>query len=158
MILDAPVTHLDAAFYDDGNTLATEEFPALQRDPVAQSKWVIDWNYNSTLQIRLEACDTVVLKDVSTVAALYGIFSRQIRHGDGHKSYGVHNCIHWDVTKYVATCRRKKRPRVIAKIEEFASGRADVVLLSNRRQTRRRLRLIAPEQRRTPSRRGRGAA
>ncbi|KUM99371.1 topology modulation protein [Streptomyces yokosukanensis] len=147
-ILDAPVTHLDAAFYDDAwNALPMEKFAALQRDLVAQPKWVIDGNYNSTLQIRLEACDTVVLMDVSTVAALYGIFSRQIRHGAGHKGNGVHNRIHWGVIKYVATYRRKMRPRVMVKIEEFASGRADVVLLRNRRQTRRWLRKVAAEHR-----------
>lgn len=147
-ILDAPVTHLDAAFYDDAwNALPMEKFAALQRDLVEQPKWVIDGNYNSTLQIRLEACDTVVLMDVSTVAALYGIFSRQIRHGAGHKGNGVHNRIHWGVIKYVATYRRKMRPRVMAKIKEFASGRAEVVLLRNRRQTRRWLRKVAAEHR-----------
>ncbi|MDK9494341.1 topology modulation protein [Streptomyces katrae] len=147
-ILDAPVTHLDAAYYDDAwNELSTEKFTALQRELVAQPRWVIDGNYNSTLQIRLETCDTVVLMDVSTVAALYGILSRQIRHGAGHKGNGVHNRIHWGVIKYVATYRRKMRPRVMAKIEEFASGRADVVLLSNRRQTRRWLRKVDAERR-----------
>ncbi|MFJ3090118.1 hypothetical protein [Streptomyces sp. NPDC086838] len=47
--------------------------------------------------------------------------------------------------KYVATYRRKMRPRVMAKIEEFGSG-ADVVLLANRRQTLRWLRKVAAEQ------------
>ncbi|MCX4785421.1 topology modulation protein [Streptomyces sp. NBC_01221] len=146
-ILDAPVTHLDAAFYDDEwNALLMEKFADLQGEVVSQPRWVIDGNYNSTLQIRLEACDTVVLMDVSTVAALYGILSRQIRHGAGHKGKGVHNRIHWGVIKYVATYRRKMRPRVMAKIEEFAAGRADVVLLANRRQTRRWLRKAAAEQ------------
>jgi hypothetical protein len=79
----------------------------------------------------------VILMDVSTVAALYGILSRQIRHGTGHKGNGVHNRTHWGVIKYVATYRRMMRPRVRAKIEEFAAGRADVVLLADRRQTRR---------------------
>ncbi|MFI8499745.1 topology modulation protein [Streptomyces sp. NPDC085524] len=147
-ILDAPVTHLDAAYYDDEwNELPSEKFTALQRELVSQPRWVIDGNYNSTLQIRLEACDTVVLMDVSTMAALYGILSRQIRHGAGHKGNGVHNRIHWGVIKYVATYRRKMRPRVMAKIEEFASGRADVVLLSNRRRTHRWLRKVAAEHR-----------
>lgn len=146
-ILDAPVTHLDAAFYDDEwNALPKDEFADLQRELVATPRWVIDGNYNSTLPVRLEACDTVILMDVSTVAALYGVLSRQIRHGAGHKGNGVHNRIHWGVITYVATYRRKMRPRVIAKIEEFASGRADVVLLANRRQTRRWLRKAAAEQ------------
>ncbi|MEU8526823.1 topology modulation protein [Streptomyces sp. NPDC048629] len=147
-ILDAPVTHLDAAFYDDEwNERPMERFADLQRELVAQPRWVIDGNYNSTLQIRLEACDTVVLMDASTVAALYGIFSRQIRHGAGQQGNGVHNRINWGVIKYVATYRHKMRPRVMAKIGEFASGRADVVLLSSRRQTRRWLRKVAAEHR-----------
>ncbi|MFF1676134.1 topology modulation protein [Streptomyces sp. NPDC058256] len=146
-VLDAPVTHLDAAYYDDEwNELPKERFATLQRDLVAQPTWVIDGNYNATLQIRLEACDTVVLMDMSTPAALWGILSRQIRHGAGHKGNGVHNRIHWGVVKYVATYRRKMRPRVMAKIERFASGRADVVLLTSRRRTRRWLQKAAAEQ------------
>ncbi|MCX5277762.1 MULTISPECIES: topology modulation protein [Streptomyces] len=145
-ILGAPVTHLDAVFYDDAwNALDQEKFTTLQRDLVAAPKWVIDGNYNSTLQTRLEACDTVVLMDVSTVAALWGIFSRQIRHGAGHKGDGVHNRIHWGVIKYVATYRRKMRPRVIAKIDEFARGHAEVVLLTGRRHTRRWLQQVAAQ-------------
>jgi len=146
-ILGAPVTHLDATFYDDQwNALPADEFTRLQRRLVAQPRWVIDGNYNSTLQVRLEACDTVVLMDVSTVAALYGILSRQIRHGAGHQGNGVHNRITWNVITYMATYRRKMRPRVMAKIEEFAAGGADVVLLSTRRGARRWLREVAAEQ------------
>ncbi|MFD6128803.1 topology modulation protein [Streptomyces diastaticus] len=144
-ILDAPVTHLDAVFYDDEwNALPMDEFTDIQRELVAQPRWVIDGNYSSTLQVRLEACDTVVLMDVSTVAALYGILSRQVRQGAGHKGNGVHNRIHWGVVKYVLTYRRKMRPRVMTKIEESGSG-TDVVLLANRRQTRRWLRRVAAE-------------
>ncbi|GHF27681.1 topology modulation protein [Streptomyces mashuensis] len=145
-LLGAPVTHLDAAFYDEEwNELPMAEFAELQRNLVAQPAWVIDGNYNSTLRIRLEACDTVVLMDVSTPAALWGIFSRQIRHGAGHRGNGVHNRIHWGVIKYVATYRRKMRPRVMAKIEQFAAGHATVVLLTSRRHTRRWLRQVAAE-------------
>ncbi|UKY49898.1 topology modulation protein [Streptomyces inhibens] len=145
-ILDAPVTHLDSAFYDDEwNALPMEKFAEVQRGLVAQPTWIIDGNYNSTLQIRLEACDTVVLMDVSTPAALWGIFSRQIRHGAGHKGNGVHNRITWGVIKYVATYRRKMRPRVMTKIEEFAAGHTEVVLLTSRRHTRRWLQQVAAQ-------------
>jgi adenylate kinase family enzyme len=143
-ILDAPVTHLDAVYYDDDwNPLDQETFASLQRDLVSRPTWVIDGNYNSTLQTRLEACDTVVLMDVSTLAALWGIFSRQLRHGAGHKGNGVHNRIHWGVITYVATYRHRMRPRVLAKINEFATDHAEVILLTNRRHTRHWLREVA---------------
>ncbi|MFI5772208.1 hypothetical protein ACIA74_27520 [Streptomyces sp. NPDC051658] len=49
-ILDAPVTHLDAAFYDDEwNALPRDKFTDVQRELVSQPRWVIDANYNSTL-------------------------------------------------------------------------------------------------------------
>lgn len=146
-ILDAPVTHLDAVFYDDEwNALPMEKFALVQQDLAARPDWVIDGNYNSTLQIRLEACDTVVLMDVSTIAALWGVISRQIRHGAGHKGNGVHNRIHWGVLKYVATYRRKMRPRVVSKVDEFAAAHAKVVFLTSRRRTRRWLKQVAATQ------------
>ncbi|MEV4102637.1 hypothetical protein AB0J42_20480 [Nonomuraea sp. NPDC049649] len=59
-LLNAPVIHLDAVYYDDEwNPLPPEKFEAAQRELVAQPRWVIDGNYNSSLHIRLEACDTV---------------------------------------------------------------------------------------------------
>jgi len=142
-VLDVPVIHLDAVYFDDEwNALPMEKFAQAQRGLVATPRWVIDGNYNSTLAIRLEACDTVVFMDISTSAALWGIISRQIRHGAGHQGSGVHNRITWGVLKYVATYRRQMRPRVLAKIHEHASGHAEVVLLTSRRHTRRWLRQV----------------
>jgi adenylate kinase family enzyme len=70
-IREVPVTHLDAVFYDtEWNELPAADFAEAQRSLVAEHGWVIDGNYRSTLPIRLAACDTVVLVDVSTAAAL----------------------------------------------------------------------------------------
>jgi hypothetical protein len=66
---------------------------------------------------------------VSSLAALGGIFTRQVRHGTGHEGNGVHNRIHRGVIKYVATCRCRMRRQVMAKIDELATGHAEVVLL-----------------------------
>ena len=71
--------------------------------------------------------------------------SRQLRHGTGHHGNGIQNRITWSVIKYVVGYRRAMRPRVMAKIEQFAAGQADVVLLSNRRMMRRWLRKAAEQ-------------
>jgi adenylate kinase family enzyme len=132
-VLGLPVTHLDAVFYDDEwNELPREKFAAAQRELVAGPGWVIDGNYNSTLEIRLAACDTVVFTDVATVAALRGVLGRQARYGAGQHGDGVHNRIHWGVLRYVAGYRRRMRPQVLAKIERHA-GHAEVVRLTSRR-------------------------
>ncbi|MBE8477511.1 P-loop NTPase family protein [Streptomyces justiciae] len=137
--LDAPVTHLDAVYYDDDwNELPKDTFAQLQRDLVATPNWVIDGNYNSTLQIRLEACDTVVFMDTPTWTCLWGVLSRQLRHGHGqNKDNGIYNRIHLGVLRYVLSYRRTMRPRVLAKIDEHARSHAQVVMLTSRRQARR---------------------
>ena len=120
-----------------------ERFEAVQREFVAAPRWVIDGNYNSTVQVRLEAADTVVFMDLPTRVCLWGILSRQLRHGRGQNGQnGVYNRITRDVLRYVLSYRRKMRSRVLAKIDRHASG-AQVIALTSRRQTRRFLRQVA---------------
>jgi len=137
--LGAPVTHLDAVYYDaDWNERPKDEFAELQRDLVAAPSWVIDGNYNSTLPIRLAPCDTVVFMDMPTLSCLWGVLSRQLRHGHGqHKGNGIYNRLHMGVIRYVLSYRRTMRPRVLAKIDEHARGHAQIVILTSRRRTRR---------------------
>ena len=140
-LLDLPVTHMDAVYFDDQwNPLPMERFEAVQRELVAGPRWVIDGNYNSTVQVRLEAADTVVFMDLPTHLCLWGILSRQLRHGRGQNDKnGVYNRITGDVLRYVLGYRRKMRPRVLAKIDQYASG-ARVIALTSRRETRHFLR------------------
>jgi adenylate kinase family enzyme len=137
-LLDLPVIHMDVVYFDDRwNPLPMDRFEAVQRELVAAPRWVVDGNYNSTLHVRLEAADTVVFMDLPTHVCLWGIVSRQLRHGRGQNDQtGVYNRITRDVLRYVLSYRRKMRPRVLANIEEHTSE-AQVVALTSRRQARR---------------------
>jgi adenylate kinase family enzyme len=146
-LLDAPVTHLDAVFYDsDWNELPMPEFEARQRVLVAEPAWVIDGNYNSTLPVRLHACDTVVFLDLPTAACLWGALWRQVRSGAGqHAATGEYNRMHLGVVRYIRGYRQKMRPKVLRKIEAHAQH-ATVVQLTSRRKVRRWLCQVAEAQ------------
>ena len=143
-LIEAPVIHLDAEYYDDGwEPMPMEKFEARQRELVARACWVIDGNYNSTLHVRLEAADTVIFMDLPTHSCLRGIAGRQLRHGPGqNRGSGVFNRITPGVLRYVLSYRREMRTRVQAKIDQFATG-AEVIVLSSRRQARHFLSSIA---------------
>lgn len=144
---DAPVTHLDAVFYDSRwNELQMPEFEARQRALVAEPSWVIDGNYNATLPVRLHACDTVVFLDLPAITCLWGALVRQLRHGAGQNdTTGEYNRMHWGVVRYIRTYRKRMRPKVLRKIEEHAQH-ARVVTLTSRCQVRRWLSDVTADQ------------
>jgi adenylate kinase family enzyme len=132
-LINAPITHLDAAYYNDNwSTMDPEKFAALQEELVAADTWVIDGNYASTLPIRLKRADTVLFLDLPGVTCLWGIAQRRFRYRGGqHDNSGVYDRVTWGFVKYVWGYRREMAPRVRALIGEHAQH-ADVRIITSR--------------------------
>ena len=60
----------------DKTNVTREEFDARLAEILARDEWIIDGNYNRTLEVRLRACDTVFLFDLPTEACLDGVRRR----------------------------------------------------------------------------------
>lgn len=133
-LINAPITHLDAVYYDDDwSTMDPDKFAALQEDLVAADKWVIDGNYASTLPVRLKRADTVIFLDLPAVTCLWGIAQRRWKYRGGqHDNTGVYDRITWSFITYVWGYRREMAPRVRALIAEHAQH-ADVRIITSRR-------------------------
>ncbi len=69
--------YLDQIWHkSDRTTLTKEEFDRRLCDLVATDAWIIDGNYQRTLEVRLRACDTVFLLDFPLDVCLAGAQSR----------------------------------------------------------------------------------
>ncbi|WP_329007651.1 topology modulation protein [Micromonospora rifamycinica] len=147
-ILDAPLTHLDAIYYDEQwNPLPQEEFAARQEKLVTGERWVIEGNYAGTLPIRLAAADTVIFLDLPAATCLWGIVQRRRRYQGGqHQADGVYDRITWNFVRYILGYRRTMRPRVRNLIQEHGPH-VQLISLTSRRQANRlvdRIRAQAP--------------
>ena len=77
-LTDLPLYHLDALYWrPDRTTLSREEFYPLQKSVIQQECWIIDGNYQSTLEWRIAACDLVVFLDYPTEVCLEGVRTRR---------------------------------------------------------------------------------
>ena len=76
-IINLPLYYLDMIWHNsDKRNISKEEFDLKINEIIKKDKWIIDGNYKRTLDIRLEACDTVFLLDYPIDECLNGISSR----------------------------------------------------------------------------------
>lgn len=72
-----PIFYLDAIWHRSDRTHITrEEFDARLTEIFALDSWIIDANYQRTVERRLSECDTVFLLDLSTEDCLDGAIAR----------------------------------------------------------------------------------
>ena len=72
-----PLYYLDMIFHrPDRTTVPKEEFDAKLREILEKDRWIIDGNYNRTMEMRMKACDTVFLLDYPLELCLEGAGSR----------------------------------------------------------------------------------
>ncbi len=78
-----PLYHLDMIWHRQDRThIPRQEFDIRLSEITAQDKWIIDGNYQRTLEVRLRRCDTVFLFDLPCGVCLSGARERIGRKRD----------------------------------------------------------------------------
>lgn len=76
-ITNLPLYHLDMLYHKtDGTHISKEELEDKLREIFKKDNWIIDGNYQRTLEMRFKECDTVFLLDFPTKVCLEGAKSR----------------------------------------------------------------------------------
>ncbi|HHC7385744.1 ATPase AAA [Vibrio parahaemolyticus] len=77
--LNLPVHHLDQLHWKP-NWVKTpkDDWLKIQKSFCESECWIIDGNYQSTLDIRFEACDTVIFLDVNRYTCIYRALKRTL--------------------------------------------------------------------------------
>ena len=72
-----PLYYLDAIWHKPDKThISREAFDARITEIFATDKWIIDGNYNRTIEMRIRECDTVFLFDLPTELCIQGAAER----------------------------------------------------------------------------------
>ncbi len=128
-ITGLPLHHLDMMFWRaDRTTVPKEEFRAELRRAIDTDEWIIDGNYGSTMQMRMEACDTVIFLDFPTEGCLAGVAERRGKPRDD---------IPWFESdedeafiEYIKSYNNESRPRVMELLGKYSSK--EIIILESR--------------------------
>lgn len=73
-----PLYHLDMMYWNTDRTTVDNSVFRERLSTVMQNKqWIIDGNYGSTIELRMNACDTVFFLDYPTDVCLEGVRERR---------------------------------------------------------------------------------
>lgn len=76
-ITGLPLYHLDMMYWNtDRTTVEKSVFRARLTEAIRKDEWIIDGNYNSTLELRMQVCDTVIFLDYPVEVCLSGVKER----------------------------------------------------------------------------------
>ena len=139
-----PVVHLDKLFWHPGWVESTkEEIDEKILRIIEEPRWIIDGNYNRTLLMRLEKCDTVIYLDFSRFACLMGVAKRVITTYGQVRPDMADGCperFDWEFLQWVWNFNKNKRERYYKMLNE-AEG-IEKIVLKNRRTVKRFLERI----------------
>ena len=137
--LGLPVVHLDKLFWTPGwVSISKDEFDRVHEAALAEEKWIMDGNFDRTIPVRLQRCDTVIYLDFNRFACLMGVLKRvlttygKVRPDMGE---GCPERIDLDFLKWVWNFNKNMRERNYSLLKE-AEG-VQVIILKNRRMVKK---------------------
>ena len=138
-IINIPVFHLDKEYWKPGWVKPEkEEWHEKQKALVDNEYWIIDGNYNGSLDLRFSRADTVILLDYNRFICLFRIFKRWLQNYGKNRIDMGEGCKEkrpdLEFIKFVWDFPKKSRPKIIEKINE--NNRIKSILLKNGKQLR----------------------
>ena len=124
-----PLYCLDLMYWNpDRTTKPKEEFRAALRETVNLPEWIIDGNYGSTLELRMEACDTVIFLDYPLEVCLSGIEER--RGKPRPDMPWVETEPDLEFIEFIKKFNKESRPRILGLLEQYKNK--NIVVFSSR--------------------------
>ena len=135
-----PVVHLDQIWWSPGNWLhlEREEFDRRLLEEVEKPRWILDGNFNRTMEVRLEKGDTVSYLDFSRMACLKSWMGRVIKNWGHARADMAEGCTEWfdpEMAKWIWRFNRDNRKRYHALLDGLEGKQ--VYILKNRREVKR---------------------
>lgn len=122
-IFKIPVVHLDAHYWSEGWVETPKEvWKNSMEDFVKREKWIIDGNYGDTIDIRLEAADTIIFLDMPRYLCLKNAFKRYLRYRHKDRPDMAKGCkekLDPQFFKYIWFFKGKNRKSILLRLEKL---------------------------------------
>ena len=126
-----PLYHLDMLFWNaDKTTVEKSVFLERLLKVIQNSEWIIDGNYGATMDLRMQACDTIIFLDYPLEVCLNGIKER--RGKPRTDMPWIENEGEEDVEfiEFIKNYNEESRPKVMKLLDKYSNK--DIFIFNNR--------------------------
>ncbi|WP_100618192.1 topology modulation protein [Bacillus cereus] len=139
-VLNINVYHLDGLFWKPNWVESSfEEFSKAHQEIVNQNRWIIEGNYNNTIENRAKTADTIFYLELPLYVCLYRVIKRWLMNigktrpdmGEGCKEK-----IDWKFIKFIYTSyypRKKKIGERLHALQELGCKK-NIIILRNKQE------------------------
>ena len=129
-ILNIPLFHLDMLYHNtDGTHILKEELEdKLKKIFRENEKWIIDGNYQRTLEMRIKECDTIFLLDYPIEVCLAGAESRIGKKRDDLP--WVEEKLDDEFKQCILNFSKEKLPQIYELLEKYKESKKIVIFKS----------------------------
>ncbi|MBD8067847.1 DNA topology modulation protein [Bacillus sp. PS06] len=132
--LNIPVYHLDALFWKPNWVgVSRAEQIKVQHELVKEQEWIIDGNYGGTMEIRLNAADTIIFLDIPRVICTYRALKRMIQYKNRTRpdmGEGCEERLDFAFLKWVWEYPKTKRPDILKRLNQLSEDKQVYILKS----------------------------
>lgn len=121
-----PVIHLDSHFWRPGwKRVPAEEWPKMVSELMRGEAWIMDGNFGSTLDLRLQAADTVFFLNLPRRTCLFRVLRRRWRYRGRTRPSLPPDCpdrIPPEFLYWIWTYRTRRTPDILRRLEALGSS------------------------------------
>ena len=134
-----PLFHLDMMYWNsDRTTVDIAVFREQLSNTLQKDEWIIDGNYGSTMELRLQACDTVIFLDYSLNVCLDGIKERR---GKARTDMPwIENEEDAEFIEFIKNYNSQSRPKVMELLDKYSQKH--IYIFKNRNEANKFLNQI----------------
>lgn len=129
-----PLYHLDMLYYqENGQIVPREVFEEKLRQILWKREWIVDGNYQRTLEWRLSMCNTVFFLDYAVRTCLAGAKERIGNKRDDLP--WIEEKLSEEIRSKIMKFRDENTPKIYALLEKYKDGR-EVIVFKTRSEAR----------------------
>lgn len=146
-----PIVHLDALFWQPGwNPSPRPEFMEKVKSELTKPQWIIDGNFDSSIELRAKYADLIIFLDFSNVLCLYRACKRAWTYRGTTRPDMGQDCkekMDWEFIRWIWRYPKDARPKMV---DLLSNVQTDVITFNSPKEVERWL-LNIPKSKKSES-------